>query len=118
MSVVDADLVVGDILMVNAHNLASIPADCVLLGPQLGGQLRMDQASLTGESDLVGKHPGDVVLSGTSAVQGGGKMVVVAVGVNGVADRIEARVYADNGNSDGQNHAIGEIHWIHGGTTV
>jgi len=45
-------------------------------------------------------------------------MVVVAVGVNGVADRIEARVYADNGNSDGQNHAIGEIHWIHGGTTV
>jgi len=51
-------------------------------------------------------------------VVGGGKMVVVAVGVNGVADRIEARVYADNGNSDGQNHAIGEIHWIHGGTTV
>lgn len=108
MSVVDADLVVGDILMVNSHNLASIPADCVLLGPQLGGQLRMDQASLTGESDLVGKHPGDVVLSGTSAVQGGGKMVVVAVGVNSVAGRIKARVYAGKGDSD-DDQLMGDV---------
>jgi len=109
MSVVDADLVVGDILMVNAHNLASIPADCVLLGPQLGGQLRMDQASLTGESDLVGKHPGDVVLSGTSAVQGGGKMVVVAVGVHSVAGRIKARVYAGKGDGDDDDQLMGDV---------
>ena len=93
LQVTDADIVVGDVLNVNSHNLASIPADCVLLGPCM--DLKMNESSLTGESIPVHKRPGDVVLSGTNAVEGTGKMVVIAVGVNSVAGRIKARVYAD-----------------------
>jgi len=94
MEVTDADIVVGDILSVNSHNLANIPADCMLLGPQTL-DLKMNESSLTGESIAVHKYPGDVVLSGTNAVEGTGKMVVIAVGVNSVAGKIKARVYAD-----------------------
>ena len=77
VSVIDDEIVVGDILSVNSHNLASIPADCVLLGPP--ADLKMNEASLTGESHLISKNPGDIILSGTNAVQGSGKMVVIAV---------------------------------------
>jgi P-type Ca2+ transporter type 2B len=89
--VTDADIVVGDVLSVNSHSLASIPADCVLLGPSM--DLKVDESSLTGESHTVSKNPGDVVLSGTNAVQGSGKMVVIAVGKHSVAGKIKARVY-------------------------
>jgi E1-E2 ATPase/Cation transporter/ATPase, N-terminus len=92
-TVIDDDIVVGDILSVNAHNLASIPADCVLLGPAGGSELHMDESALTGESKAIKKRPGDVVLSGTHAIQGSAKLVVIAVGVNSVAGRIRARVY-------------------------
>jgi len=93
INVVDADIVVGDVLSVNAHNLASIPADCVLLGPEAGTPIKMDESALTGESKMMSKRPGDVVLSGTTASQGNGKMVVIAVGINSVAGKIKARVY-------------------------
>ncbi|KAL9184137.1 hypothetical protein ACHAXT_002223 [Thalassiosira profunda] len=93
VSVIDDDIVVGDILSVNSHNLASIPADCVVLGPPISGGLKIDESSLTGESVLIAKYPGDIVLSGTTAVQGSVKMVVIAVGVNSVAGKIKAQVY-------------------------
>jgi len=101
MNVVDADLVVGDILSVNSHNMASIPADCVLLGPSSGSPLNMDESTLTGESKLIKKLPGDIILSGTTAVEGSGKMVVIAVGINSVAGKIKARVY-DSGDTEGE----------------
>jgi Ca2+ transporting ATPase len=99
VSVVDADIVVGDVLSVNSHNLATICADCILLGPMGGGSensnsaFKVDESSLTGESKLMSKKPGDVVLSGTTAIQGSGKMVVIAVGIYSVAGKIKARVY-------------------------
>ena len=89
--VTDANIVVGDVVSVNAHSLASIPADCVLLGPCM--DLKMDERSLTGESALESEKAGDVILSGTNAVQGSGKMVVIAVGIHSVAGQIKARVY-------------------------
>lgn len=98
MSVIDDDIVVGDIVSVNSHNLASIPADCVLLGPV--ADLKIDESTLTGESNAISKRPGDVILSGTNAVQGSGKMVVIAVGVNSVAGRIKARVYESEDQED------------------
>ena len=98
MSVTDQEIVVGDILSVNSHNLASIPADCVLLGPHT--DLKMDESSLTGESKQISKKPGDVVLSGTAATQGSGKMVVIAVGINSVSGRIKARVYEAKDHDD------------------
>ena len=98
VSVTDDDIVVGDILSVNSHNLASIPADCVLLGPP--ADLKMDESTLTGESKAIQKKPGDVILSGTTAIQGSGKMVVIAVGINSVAGKIKARVYEAAENDD------------------
>mmetsp|Transcript_17421 Transcript_17421/g.36237 ORF Transcript_17421/g.36237 Transcript_17421/m.36237 type:complete len:1249 (+) Transcript_17421:100-3846(+) len=100
LSVTDDEIVVGDILSVNSHNLASIPADCVVLGPSTSGGLKMNESSLTGESVLIAKNPGDVVLSGTTAVQGSAKMVVVAVGINSVAGKIKAHVY-ESSDHDG-----------------
>jgi magnesium-transporting ATPase (P-type) len=98
VSVIDDDIVVGDILSVNAHNLASIPADCVLLGP--ASDLKMNEASLTGESKLISKRPGDIILSGTNVAQGSGKMVVIAVGPNSVAGKIKAQVYEAEDHKD------------------
>mmetsp|Transcript_20738 Transcript_20738/g.47025 ORF Transcript_20738/g.47025 Transcript_20738/m.47025 type:complete len:867 (+) Transcript_20738:281-2881(+) len=98
VTVIDDDIVVGDILCVNSHALATIPADCALLGPS--ADLMMDESTLTGESEPVSKKPGDVVLSGTNAVQGSGKMVVVAVGINSVAGKIRAQVYESEEHDD------------------
>jgi Ca2+ transporting ATPase len=99
VAVTDQDIVVGDILSVNSHSLASIPADCIVLGPPT--DLKLDESTLTGESKLISKKPGDIVLSGTSAVQGSGKMVVIAVGIHSVAGKIKARVY-DSEDHDGE----------------
>ena len=110
VSVTDDDIVVGDVLSVNSHNLASIPADCVLLGPV--ADLKMDESALTGESRLVTKKPGDVILSGTNASQGNGQMVVIAVGINSMAGKIRARVYetdeaaSDEMADDGENSPL------------
>jgi calcium-translocating P-type ATPase len=99
VAVTDHDIVVGDILSVNSHSLASIPADCIVLGPAT--DLKVDESTLTGESKFISKKPGDIVLSGTSAVQGSGKMVVIAVGINSVAGKIKARVYDSDDLEDG-----------------
>jgi len=96
--VTDDDIVVGEILSINSHSLASIPADCVVLGPP--SDLKVDESTLTGESKLITKKPGDIVLSGTSAMQGSAKMVVIAVGINSVAGRIKARVYESDDHED------------------
>ena len=106
VSVTDDDIVVGDILSVNSHNLASIPADCILLGPV--SDLKMDESALTGESRLVAKKPGDVVLSGTNASQGSGQMVVFAVGINSMSGKIRARVYETNEAEDDELGDDGE----------
>jgi len=98
INVTDDDIVVGDILSINSHSLASIPADCIILGPP--SDLKMDESALTGESKEVSKKPGDVVLSGTSATQGQGRMVVIAVGLNSVAGKIRARVYESEDHED------------------
>ena len=106
VTVTDEEIVVGDILTVNSHNLASIPADCVVLGPSSSSSgLKMDESALTGESVLISKHPGDVVLSGTTVIQGSAKMVVVAVGTNSVAGKIQAHVYE---SSDHDNDLEGD----------
>jgi len=97
--VVDGEIVVGDILSVNSHSMASIPADCVLLGPSMN--LKMDESTLTGESQHVSKNAGNVILSGTTAVQGSGKMVVIAVGTSSVSGKIKAQIYESGDNEGG-----------------
>ncbi|XP_031238740.1 plasma membrane calcium-transporting ATPase 4 isoform X4 [Mastomys coucha] len=74
-----AEIVVGDIAQVKYGDL--LPADGVLLQ---GNDLKIDESSLTGESDHVKKSPekDPMLLSGTHVMEGSGRMVVTAVGVN------------------------------------
>ncbi|XP_078075763.1 plasma membrane calcium-transporting ATPase 1-like isoform X1 [Mustelus asterias] len=74
-----AELVVGDIAQVKYGDL--LPADGVLIH---GNDLKIDESSLTGESDHVkkGLERDPLLLSGTHVMEGSGRMVVTAVGVN------------------------------------
>ena len=74
-----SDLVVGDICQVKYGD--SIPADGILL---MSNDLKVDESSLTGESDHVkkGVNRDPMLLSGTYVMEGSGKMIVTAVGVN------------------------------------
>ncbi|XP_036386993.1 plasma membrane calcium-transporting ATPase 2 isoform X3 [Megalops cyprinoides] len=74
-----ADIVVGDIAQVKYGDL--LPADGVLIQ---GNDLKIDESSLTGESDHVRKaaDKDPMLLSGTHVMEGSGRMLVTAVGVN------------------------------------
>uniref|UniRef100_A0A672P8L8 Calcium-transporting ATPase n=1 Tax=Sinocyclocheilus grahami TaxID=75366 RepID=A0A672P8L8_SINGR len=74
-----AEMVVGDIAQVKYGDL--LPADGILMQ---GNDLKIDESSLTGESDHVHKsvEKDPMLLSGTHVMEGSGKMVVTAVGVN------------------------------------
>ncbi|XP_056280419.1 plasma membrane calcium-transporting ATPase 1a isoform X2 [Pseudoliparis swirei] len=74
-----AEIVVGDVAQVKYGDL--LPTDGVLIQ---GNDLKIDESSLTGESDLVKKtqQKDPMLLSGTHVMEGSGKMLVTAVGVN------------------------------------
>ncbi|XP_035858532.1 plasma membrane calcium-transporting ATPase 2 isoform X7 [Sander lucioperca] len=74
-----SDIVVGDIAQIKYGDL--LPADGVLIQ---GNDLKIDESSLTGESDHVKKcaDMDPMLLSGTHVMEGSGRMVVTAVGVN------------------------------------
>ncbi|TDH10971.1 hypothetical protein EPR50_G00080960 [Perca flavescens] len=74
-----ADMVVGDVAQVKYGDL--LPADGILVQ---GNDLKLDESSLTGESDHVRKsvEKDPMLLSGTHVMEGSGKMLVTAVGVN------------------------------------
>ncbi|XP_042307083.1 plasma membrane calcium-transporting ATPase 3 isoform X1 [Sceloporus undulatus] len=74
-----AELVVGDIAQIKYGDL--LPADGVLIQ---GNDLKIDESSLTGESDHVRKsvEKDPMLLSGTHVMEGSGRMVITAVGVN------------------------------------
>jgi len=94
------EIVVGDICQTKYGDL--LPADGVIIQ---SNDLKVDESSLTGESDHVKK--GEVVdpmlLSGTHVMEGSGKMIVTAVGVNSQAGIIFALLGAaqeDDKNKD------------------
>ncbi|XP_034440471.1 plasma membrane calcium-transporting ATPase 1-like isoform X2 [Hippoglossus hippoglossus] len=74
-----AELVVGDIAQIKYGDL--LPADGILIQ---GNDLKIDESSLTGESDQVRKSlaKDPMLLSGTHVMEGSGRMVVSAVGLN------------------------------------
>uniref|UniRef100_A0A8D8SEI9 Calcium-transporting ATPase n=1 Tax=Cacopsylla melanoneura TaxID=428564 RepID=A0A8D8SEI9_9HEMI len=76
------DIVVGDICQIKYGDL--LPADGILIQ---SNDLKVDESSLTGESDHVKKGEAfdPMVLSGTHVMEGSGKMLVSAVGVNSQA---------------------------------
>ncbi|XP_076469324.1 plasma membrane calcium-transporting ATPase 2-like isoform X2 [Babylonia areolata] len=73
------DLLVGEICQIKYGDL--LPADGVIIQ---SNDLKIDESSLTGESDHVkkGENTDPMLLSGTHVMEGSGKMVVTAVGVN------------------------------------
>uniref|UniRef100_A0A3P9JY75 Calcium-transporting ATPase n=1 Tax=Oryzias latipes TaxID=8090 RepID=A0A3P9JY75_ORYLA len=74
-----AEIVVGDIAQIKYGDL--LPADGILIQ---GNDLKIDESSLTGESDHVRKslEKDPMLLSGTHVMEGSGRMVVSAVGLN------------------------------------
>ncbi|XP_069489188.1 plasma membrane calcium-transporting ATPase 4 isoform X4 [Ambystoma mexicanum] len=74
-----SELVVGDIAQIKYGDL--LLSDGVLIQ---GNDLKIDESSLTGESDQVKKslEKDPMLLSGTHVMEGSGRMVVTAVGVN------------------------------------
>ncbi|CAF4140997.1 unnamed protein product, partial [Rotaria sordida] len=71
------DIVVGDICEIKYGDV--LPADGVIIQ---SNNLKVDESSLTGESDLIEKHESTdpFLLSGTHIMEGSGKMLVLAVG--------------------------------------
>ncbi|CAG0885916.1 unnamed protein product, partial [Darwinula stevensoni] len=76
------EIVVGDICQVKYGDL--LPADGIVIQ---SNDLKVDESSLTGESDQVkkGEKIDPMVLSGTHIMEGSGKILVTAVGINSQA---------------------------------
>lgn len=77
--ILNSEIVVGDLCQVKYGDL--LPADGVIVQCN---DLKVDESSLTGESDLVKKGPerDPLLLAGTHVMEGSGKMIVTAVGLN------------------------------------
>lgn len=71
------DLVVGDICLIRYGDL--VPADGIIIQ---ASDLKIDESSLTGETDLIKKDICDFILSGTHVMEGSGQFLVTAVGIN------------------------------------
>ena len=98
----DEDLLVGDKCKVDMGMI--IPADGIVIEST---NLKLDEASLTGESNLMrkesiqnclkikggsGKYPSPMLFSGTTVKEGEGWMLVLATGPNSQAGRIREHV--------------------------
>ncbi|CAH8854419.1 unnamed protein product [Trichobilharzia szidati] len=95
IEVLVGDIVVGDICLVKYGDL--LPADGIILQ---SNDLKVDESSLTGEPDQVkkGENNDPMLLSGTHVMEGSGKMVVTAVGVNSQAGIIFTLLGATEGD--------------------
>ncbi|HBE28660.1 MAG TPA: haloacid dehalogenase, partial [Ktedonobacter sp.] len=82
-------LVVDDLLVIH-------PGDQIVVdGPIVGaGRLEVDESLLTGESNLVTKHEGDMLYSGTFCVTGSASYRAEKVGVHSMAGTLTARARA------------------------
>lgn len=92
-----AELVTGDIAQIKYGDL--LPADGILIQ---GNDLKIDESSLTGESDQVKKslEKDPMLLSGTHVMEGSGRMLVTAVGVNSQTGIIFTLLGANEGEEE------------------
>ena len=81
-----SQVVLGDVLRLE-------PGDQVVVdGPMVGeGRMEVDESLLTGESDLVTKHPGDELMSGSFCMTGGGYYEAARVGLDSFANKLTAK---------------------------
>ena len=96
------DIVVGDICQIKYGDL--LPADGLVVQ---SNDLKIDESSLTGESDLIKKHESKdpFVLSGTHVMEGSGKMLVLAVGEHSQTGMIFKLLGATKEDEDGEKKA-------------
>lgn len=87
-TVLAEDIVLHDVLQLSAGEQCL--ADCKLEE----GFLQVDESMLTGESDPVEKHPGDMVLAGSIVVVGEGLAYVERVGDDLFASEMSSQVRA------------------------
>ncbi|XP_071260676.1 plasma membrane calcium-transporting ATPase 1-like [Salvelinus alpinus] len=95
-----AEIVVGDVAQVKYGDL--LPADGVLIQ---GNDLKIDESSLTGESDHVKKTLDNdpMLLSGTHVMEGSGKILITAVGVNSQTGIIFTLLGAEEDEDDDED---------------
>ncbi|MBP3801323.1 MAG: cation-translocating P-type ATPase [Clostridia bacterium] len=90
-SIVADDLLVGDLIKINYGEI--LPADILMVE---GNGIKIDESSLTGESDAMTKKPfekcleefeqgnskpsSNILLSGTNVIEGAGAGIVIAIG--------------------------------------
>ena len=89
MEIDPSQVVLGDVLRLE-------PGDQVVVdGPMVGeGRMEVDESLLTGESDLVTKHPGDDLMSGSFCMTGGGYYEAARVGLDSFANKLTAKATA------------------------
>jgi cation-transporting ATPase E len=81
-----SQVVLGDLLRVQAGD------QVVVDGPMVGeGRMEVDESLLTGESDLVTKHPGDELMSGSFCMTGGAYYEAAKVGLDSFANQLTAK---------------------------
>jgi cation-transporting ATPase E len=85
-----SEIVVGDVLVVSAGD--QLPVDAILRSE---ATLNLDESNLTGESDVVTKRRGDVLLGGTVCTTGSGICETLRVGEKSASQRVtsQARAY-------------------------
>jgi len=90
------DILVGDLIQLGYGDI--LPADGIYL---TGNDLSVDESTLTGESDHMKKslEKDPMLLSGTSVMEGGCKMMVTAVGPNSQAGII-MKLLEENDDED------------------
>jgi len=102
------EIVVGDICQVKYGDL--LPADGILIQ---SNDLKVDESSLTGESDHVkkGENSDPMLLSGTHVMEGSGRMLVTAVGINSQAGIIFTLLgaAADQEEEDAKQRKKGDV---------
>jgi len=91
-----AELVVGDLCFIKYGDL--LPADGLVVQ---SSDLKIDESSITGETDLVKKSKKEDVglLSGTHVMEGSGRMLVVGVGLNSQVGSIMSLLGATDDDS-------------------
>ncbi|KAG2496224.1 hypothetical protein HYH03_005822 [Edaphochlamys debaryana] len=107
----NTELVVGDILVLASGD--KVPADGVLAVPGLdrGGLMALDEASLTGESEAVRKDVAEDpwVRCGTQVQEGGGKVLVLAVGPDTEYGKTMAIIGAAGGSDTPLTEKLGHL---------
>ncbi len=78
------ELVLGDVVLIGAGD--QMTAD----GTVLGGEARLNESLITGESDAVLKTSGDKLFSGSFVISGEAAVVLTAVGAESYAERLTA----------------------------